>query len=200
MQAFSPIASNRWSVTVCPLHAVLFNCNTPPASEALALNQSARRNALSNVVMSRASATMLALLMHYRCAMRVLILSHAFPPHPEVGSLCAAKVSEAFAAAGHEVHVVTTRLGAELEAIRAPGDGITLRKVRALRHPRKAYQLAKRWLGRTYCCCSHSTSPPRSRTSCSTTSGLGNLSSRSRMRTASLRKCCTGSAGIIWSH
>jgi len=80
--------------------------------------------------------------------MRVLLLSHSFPPDGEVGSLRAAKVSEAFAAAGHEVHVVTTRLGGELEAIRAPGDGITLRTVRALPHPRKAYQLAKSWFGR----------------------------------------------------
>ena len=80
--------------------------------------------------------------------MRVLLLSHSFPPDGEVGSLRAAKVSEAFAAAGHEVHVVTTRLGGELEAIRAPGDGITLRTVRALPHPRQAYQLAKSWFGR----------------------------------------------------
>src|SRR2546430_16859845 len=67
--------------------------------------------------------------------MRVLLLSHSFPPDGEVGSLRAAKVSEAFAAAGHEVHVVTTRLGGELEAIRAPGEGITLRTVRAVPHP-----------------------------------------------------------------
>jgi len=199
VQAFSPIqtggASQSARYTRCCLTATLLRLVRPWRS-------TSRHGVtpLSNVVMSRASATMLALLMHYRGAMRVLIFSHAFPPHPEVGSLRAAKVSEAFAAAGHEVHVVTTRLGAELEAIRAPGDGITLRKVRALPHPRKAYQLAKRWLGRTYCCCSHSTSPPRSRTSCSTTSGLENLSSRSPMRTARLRKCCTGSAGIIWSH
>jgi len=80
--------------------------------------------------------------------MRVVLLSPCYPPDPEVGSLRAAKVSQAFAAAGHEVHVVTTRLTGEIQGTRAPGKGITLHTVRAIPHPRKAYLLAKSWLGR----------------------------------------------------
>ena len=91
---------------------------------------------------------MLALLMHYGGAMRVLLLGHAFPPDPEVGSLRAAKVSEAYAAAGHEVHVVTTRLPGDSHGIRAARPGITLHLVRAIPHPRKAYLLVKGWLSR----------------------------------------------------
>src|SRR5437879_13248869 len=80
--------------------------------------------------------------------MRVVLLSPCYPPDPEVGSLRAAKVSQAFAAAGHEVHVVTTRLTGEIQGTRAPGKGMTLHTVRAIPHPRKAYLLAKSWLGR----------------------------------------------------
>ncbi len=91
---------------------------------------------------------MLALLMHYGGAMRVLLLGHAFPPDPEVGSLRAAKVTEAFAAAGHEVHVVTTRLAGDSHGIRTASPRITLHTVRAIPHPRKAYLLVKGWLSR----------------------------------------------------
>lgn len=80
--------------------------------------------------------------------MRVLILSHVFPPDPEVGSLRAAKVSEALVAAGHQVDVVTTRLAGEVQAVRTAGDGITVHTVRAIPHPRRAYLWAKRWFGR----------------------------------------------------
>src|SRR5882762_8355365 len=100
------------------------------------------------LVMLRPSATMLALLMHYGGAMRVLLLGHAFPPDPEVGSLRAAKVTEALAAAGHEVHVVTTRLAGDSQGIRTARPRITLHTVRAIPHPRKAYLLVKGWLSR----------------------------------------------------
>lgn len=80
--------------------------------------------------------------------MRVLLLSHAFPPHPEVGALRAAKVAEAFAAAGHSVEVVTSRLAGEVAPVRVSRERITVHPVRAIPHPRQAYLLAKSWLRR----------------------------------------------------
>src|SRR5882672_6643596 len=80
--------------------------------------------------------------------MRVLLLSQAFPPDPEVGALRSAKVSEALAAAGHQVEVVTTRLPGEAQAVRPAGRGVTVHTVRPIPHPRKAYLWAKHWLGR----------------------------------------------------
>lgn len=91
---------------------------------------------------------MLASMMHWGGPMHVLLLSHAFPPDPEVGSLRSAKVSAALAAAGHRVDVVTSRLAGEAHSIRTASRGVTVHAVRAIPHPRKAYLLAKRWLGR----------------------------------------------------
>src|SRR2546427_10976688 len=80
--------------------------------------------------------------------MRVLLISHAYPPDPEVGSLRGAKVAAALAAAGHDVQVVTNRLAGETQAIRAGGRGVTVHAGRSIPHPRRAYLRAKHWFGR----------------------------------------------------
>src|SRR2546427_2605238 len=80
--------------------------------------------------------------------MRVLLISHAYPPDPEVGSLRGAKVAAALAAAGHEVEVVTNRLAGETQAIRAAGRRMTVHTVRSIPHPRRAYLRAKHWFGK----------------------------------------------------
>ncbi len=92
--------------------------------------------------------TVLAPLMHPGGPMRVLLISHAFPPDPEVGALRTAKVSEALAAAGHQVAVITARLPGETQAIRPASRGITVHTVRPIPHPRRAYLRAKHWLSR----------------------------------------------------
>ena len=105
---------------------------------------------------------MLASSVHWSWDVRVLLLSHAFPPDPEVGSLRTAKVSEALAAAGHQVEVVTTRLAGESQSIRSVGPGVTVHTVRAIPHPRKAYLLAQRWSGRAGTADSRADLPPTS--------------------------------------
>jgi len=80
--------------------------------------------------------------------MRVLLISHAYPPDSEVGSLRGAKVCTALAAAGHSVEVVTNRLAGETQAIRAASRGVTVHTVRSIPHPRRAYLRTKQWFGR----------------------------------------------------
>jgi glycosyltransferase involved in cell wall biosynthesis len=91
---------------------------------------------------------MLASMMHWGGPMRVVLISHAYPPDPEVGSLRGAKVAAALAAAGHDVEVVTNRLAGETQAIRAAGRGMTVHAVRSIPHPRRAYLRVKHWFGR----------------------------------------------------
>lgn len=88
-------------------------------------------------------------MVHSSASVRVLLLSDCFPPDPVVGSLRTAKIAGALAEAGHQVQVVTSRLPGEVKGTRIAGRGITIHTVRAIPHPRMAYLLAKRWLGRT---------------------------------------------------
>ncbi len=60
--------------------------------------------------------------------MRVLLLAHVFPPHPEVGALRAAGLLAAFRDAGHQVTLVTEPLPGEVPRI-PPGSGPDVRVI-----------------------------------------------------------------------
>ena len=75
--------------------------------------------------------------------MNILLIAYSFPPDPIVGSLRAAKVTEAFRQAGHHVDVITARLPDEKSRVRASEPGMAVHAVRAIPHPLQLYRWAK---------------------------------------------------------
>jgi len=75
--------------------------------------------------------------------MRVVLISYHFPPDPAVGSLRASKVAEAFRQAGHDVHVVSSRVPEASTPLMLTPSGITVQRVRPWRHPRDWWRAIK---------------------------------------------------------
>jgi glycosyltransferase involved in cell wall biosynthesis len=75
--------------------------------------------------------------------MHILMIAHAYPPYPVVGSLRAAKVARAFREAGHQVTVITARLPGDTGKRRPEAEGVTVRTVRVLPHPTELYRRLK---------------------------------------------------------
>jgi glycosyltransferase involved in cell wall biosynthesis len=71
--------------------------------------------------------------------MKIILVSVAYPPDPNVGSLRVAKVAEALRGAGHQIVVITARLPGERSSIRASAPGLTVHTVRSIPNPRHVY-------------------------------------------------------------